>query len=109
VIANRLLAADATKAIVAAPGVGSRLRIFAVTYSIRVAAAQVIDLGVDGGTPAQQMGAIAASAVAPGQILSEAGFTLPENTALSAKPALAGPEVQFLVEYIIEPKTSVTA
>lgn len=107
--AQRLLAADTTRALVAAPGVGSRIRVYSVAWTPRVAAAQIVDVGVDGGTVAQQVASIPASAATPGGIVSEAGFPLPENTALSAKPAAAGPEISFLVEYVVEPKSAATA
>lgn len=108
VIAARLLAAEAVNALIPAPAAGFRLRIFSVAYSVRVAAAQIVDLGVAAGTAAQQIGAIPASFAGVGQILSEAGFALPAATAFSADPVAAGPEIQFLIEYVIEeaPKTA---
>jgi len=99
---GRLLAADTTRALIAAPGVGFRLRIFRVFASVATVAAQAIDVGVDGGGVGQQVLSIAASATIPHHFWCEEGFPLPENTAFSAKPAAAGPAVQFFVEYIIE-------
>lgn len=107
-IAARLLAADAVKALIAAPATGFQLRIFSVVWSVRIAAAQIVDVGVAAGTAAQQLFAIASSFAGNGRFDSEAGFVLPGATALSADPVAAGPEVQFVIEYTIEeiPKTA---
>lgn len=102
VIAARLDTGDAVKALIAAPGAGFRLRIFSIAWSVRTAAAQVIDVGVAAGTAAQQFLSIPASSAGYGQIVCPPGFVLPANTALSADPAAAGPAVQFIVEYIVE-------
>jgi len=45
---------------------------------------------------------IPSSGTAPTIYESWDGFLLPENTALSADPAAAGPAWQFIVEYITE-------
>lgn len=103
VASQRLLVGDATRALVAAPGAGLRLRIFSILATCVTAAAQIVDVGVDGGGVTQQVMSIPASGTTPTDYWSDEGFTLPANTALSAKPAAAGPAWQFLVEYTIEP------
>lgn len=103
VISARLLAGDAVKTLIAAPGADRRLRIFSILATIVTAAAQQIDVGVAAGTVDQQIFSIPASATVPTDYWSDWGFVLPVNTALSADPAAAGPAVQFLIEYISEP------
>ena len=98
----RLLVGEALKVLVAAPGAGFRLRIFSILATIVESAAQRVDIGVAGGGATQQIISIPASATFPTLYDSDEGFVLPANTALSAKPAAAGPAVQFLVEYIVE-------
>lgn len=100
--ANRLLVGEATKALVASPGAGYRLVIYRVIATVLTAAAQAVEVGVDTGTVAQQLFVIRASGVEPVYWESEDGFDMPAATALSAKPAAAGPAVQFWVEYAIE-------
>ena len=102
VAVNRLLVGDASKAIIAAPAATFALRIFKVIATIVTAAAQQIDLGVNGGGVTKQIISIPASATLPTVFESEEGFLLDSATALTAKPAAAGPAVQFFVEYTIE-------
>lgn len=101
-IAARLLAADAVRALIAAPGAGLAIRVFYCLATVVTSAAQQVDVGVAAGTVAQQFMSLPASAVLPVEFRSEEGFVLPANTALSADPALAGPAVQFFIEYTIE-------
>lgn len=103
VASERLLAADVSRTLVAAPGAGQKLRIFSILATIVTAAAQQVNVGVSGGTTAQQIISIPASATVQTDYWSDEGFVLPANTALTAVPAAAGPAVQFLVEYTIEP------
>jgi len=68
-----------------------------------------VDIGVAAGAAALQMASIPASSATPGRVECDTGFILAENTAFSADPVAAGPEIQFLIEYIIEPKSTATA
>lgn len=99
---NRLAAADATKAIVAAPGAGKRLRIFSFLATVLTAAAQAVEIGHDGGGVTKQLAVMAASTSAPVRFDSDEGWPMDANTAFSVKPAAAGPAVQVYVEYTIE-------
>lgn len=99
---QRLLAADATRALIAAPAAGDALRIFRVIATILTSAAQAVEVGVDGGGVTQQIIVFRASAVESVTFESEEGFLLPAATAFSAKPAAAGPAVHFFIEYQTE-------
>ena len=100
---ERLLAAEASKALVAAPGAGRFIRVFRIIATVLTAAAQSVQVGVSGGTVNQQLIVLANSVTHPTYFESDEGVLLPENTALSAVASLAGPAVQFFVEYVIEP------
>jgi hypothetical protein len=102
-VAVKHAAASVSQALVAAPGVGFKLRIWRLMWNVRIAAAQIVDIGVNAGTDAQQLAAIPASGVQPGWMEFDAGFDLPPNTALSSVAALAGPEIRYVVEYNIVP------
>lgn len=102
VACNRLLAGEASKAIIAAPGTGKRLVIVKANYQVVVAAAQAVDVGVDGGGVTKQILSLAASASGASGVNLGDGFALDTNVALTAKPAAAGPVVQFQVEYYVE-------
>ncbi len=100
---NRLLAADATKALIAAPGAGRRIVVFIVNYQVVTSAAQAVDVGVDAGGVTKQVLSLPASATGVGNVnLGNEGFALDENVALTAKPALAGPAIQFQIVYIVQ-------
>jgi len=101
-VAARLLVGDAVKELIAAPGAGYALRIFYILATCVTSAAQQVDVGKAAGTVAQQIMSIPSSGTAPTIYESWDGFLLPENTALSADPAAAGPAWQFIVEYITE-------
>jgi len=101
--AQRLLAADTTRDIIATPGATFRLRIFRIVASVVTSAAQQIDVGVSGGGVTQQIISIPASSAGVISFESDEGFLMPANKALVAKPAAAGPAIQFFVEYTIEP------
>jgi hypothetical protein len=99
---------DATKSLIAAPSSGNgAIFITAIHWSIKVAAAQVVKVGVSAGTEAQQCLELAASASGNGtRIFAGRGFKLPKETALTAVPASAGPAIHFIVEYSILPANS---
>jgi hypothetical protein len=99
---NRLAAADASKALVAAPGANKRIVVSKLNFQVITAAAQAVDVGQDGGGVTQQVLSLPASASGTGGVDLGDGFALPENVALTAKPAAAGPAIQFQVEYVIE-------
>lgn len=101
--ANRLLAGDASKVLVAAPGDNKRLRILKLNYQVVVSAAQAVDVGVSGGGVTKQVLSLASAATGTGGVnLGERGFPLDENVALTAVPGAAGPAIQFQVEYYVE-------
>jgi len=102
VASNRLLTGDASVILVAAPAAGYFIRVFSLLATCVTAAARQIDVGKNGGTVIQQIISIPSNATAPTDYWSDAGFIMPEATALSAVPAAAGPAWQFLVEYTIE-------
>jgi hypothetical protein len=102
VASNRLLAAEASKVLIAAPAAGYFIRVFSLLATCVTAAAQQIDVGKDGGTVLQQIISIPASGTVPVDFWSDAGFSMPEAIALSAVPASTGPAWQFLIEYTIE-------
>jgi len=94
-----LAAADASKSLIAAPGVGMAIAVQAIHWSIVTAAAQLVKIGVSAGTEAQQLLEFAASASGNGsRFFSGRGFILPSNTALTAVPAAAGPAIHFIIE-----------
>jgi hypothetical protein len=99
---NRLLVADTTRAIIAAPAAGFALRIFRVIATVVTAAAQQVDLGVAAGGVTKQVLSIPASATLPTVFESEEGFLLDPAVALTAVPVAAGPAVQFFVEYTVD-------
>jgi len=102
VISNRLLVGDASRALIAAPAAGYFLRIFSILGTCVTAAAQQIYVGVAAGTVFEQIISIPASTIVSVDYWSDAGFVMPEATALTAVPAAAGPVWQFLIEYTIE-------
>jgi hypothetical protein len=102
VASNRLLAGDVSRALIVAPAAGEFLRIFSILGTCVTAAAQQIYVGVSAGTVAQQILSIPSGATTPVDYWSDAGFIMPEATALTAVPAGAGPAWQFLIEYTIE-------
>lgn len=97
-------AADAVKELVAAPETGSGLSVYiqAIHWSIAIAAAQRVAVGKAGGTAAETVLDFAASASGVGtRRFGGNGWKLTAETALSADPASAGPEISFIVEYNI--------
>jgi hypothetical protein len=105
VIAVLLAAANSTKVLVAAPAADSGLSIYIqrIHWSIVTAAAQLTKVGEDGGGEDDQLLEFAESAAGNGtRDFTGVGFKLPAETALSAKPASAGPAIHFVVEYTIE-------
>lgn len=103
VICNRLLAGDASRALIAAPGADKRLVILKINYQVITPAASAVDVGVSGGGVTKQVLSLPASASGSnGTNLGDIGFALDANTALTAVPAAAGPVIQFQVEYYVE-------
>jgi hypothetical protein len=100
--ANRLLAGDATRALIAAPGTGYRLIIVIINFQIITSAAQAVDVGVNAGGVTKQVLSLPASATGVGGANLGEGFALDENAALTAVPAAAGPAIQFEVVYYKE-------
>lgn len=95
-------AGSASQALIAAPAAGLFLRIFRIIATVRISAAQIVDVGVSAGTDAQQLFSLAASAVGPVYFESDSGFDLPSATALTSVAALAGPEIRYFVEYEVK-------
>lgn len=102
VACNRLLATDANKALIAAPGAGKKIVVVKVNYQIVTSAAQAVDVGVSGGGVTKQVLSIPASATGVNGVNLGMGFELDENVALTAVPGAAGPAIQFQVEYYIK-------
>lgn len=99
---NRLLAGDAVKALIAAPGVGKKIVITKINFQVVTSAAQAVDVGVDGGGVTKQVLSLTASATGTGGSNLGEGFELDENVALTARPAAAGPAIQFQYEYFVK-------
>lgn len=100
-----LAAADASKELIVAPDSGLAIRILAIHWSIVTSAAQLTKVGKDGGTEAEQVLELAASASGNGTRRfndNGPGWKMPAATALTAKPAAAGPAIHFIVEYTVE-------
>lgn len=102
IASNRLLVGDASKILIAAPAAGYFIRVFSILATCVTAGAQQIDVGVNGGGVLQQIMSIPSGATAPTDFWSDAGFSLPPATALSAVPAAAAPAWQFIIEYTVE-------
>lgn len=104
IVAALLDTGDASKELVAAPSAGYAVYVKAIHWSVTTAAAQLIKVGKSAGTEAQQCLELAASASGNGsRIFAGKGFPIPAATALTVKPAAAGPAVHFIVEYSILP------
>ena len=96
-------AADTTKELVAAPGVGRSIVVVTLQGSVIVSAAQLCDIeSGDGVMELIKFG------VSPGlghfSRMWVGGFKLTENTSLRIQPAAAGPSIHCVVEYYIEGK-----
>lgn len=99
---QRLLAADATRAIIAAPAAGLALRIFRIIPTCVLAAAQQVEVGQAAGGALLQLMSLPSGATIAETFESEEGVLMTAATALSAVPAAAGPAWHFVVEYQIE-------
>lgn len=97
-----MLAADASKEIVAAPGAGKKIVVHSIQGSILVSAAQACDIEDTSGT--EELIRFAASPTAHMQFARkwDNGYPLTTNEALLIKPAAAGPSVHVTVEYWID-------
>lgn len=96
-----IAAADSTKAIIAAPATGSRIRVFRARYISKTSAAQAMTLA-DGATNILDLAAsVTAHAVIDTGFLPS-GIPLAAATALTATPAAAGPAGTFYVQYTVE-------
>lgn len=102
-VEKTLGAADTTKELVAAPGVGRFIAVVTLQGTVLVSAAQAVDIeSSDGAVELVKLPAT------PGLVgfsrMWVAGFKLPENTSLRMQPAAAGPSAHCSVEYYIEGK-----
>lgn len=96
-----LLAADATKVVVAAPGANKSIVIINLFVEVIVSAAQACD--VEDGSGVEELVKLPAT---PGLIQRQLWFTrgykLPANQSLRIQPAAAAPSVHVVVEYYID-------
>lgn len=92
-----MLAADANKTLVAAPGANKKLAITRWSYRSTTSAAQAITLAGGAVTADTLEASIAVGTLKEGPKL-DIGVTLPTNTAFIATPAAAGPAGLFIVE-----------
>ena len=99
-----MVAADASKAIQASPGVGYRLNITKLIINITTAAAQTFDVESVAGGVTELFKAPASLPVGNYIVMDSEGpgVPLPENTGLSVVPAAAGVAGTFFAEGDIE-------
>jgi hypothetical protein len=102
VAVQRLLVTDASRQIIAPPGVGASLRIFRINASCVTPGAQQLDLGAPGAALTSQVMSIPANATIAEMWESEEGVLQPANTSFNAWTGVAGPAWQFFIEYQIE-------
>lgn len=97
-----MVAADATKTLVAAPAAGLSLVITKWSYRSTTSAAQAITLAGGATTIDVFAASLVVGTLTEGPNCLEIGVQLPAATALIATPAAAGPAGRFIVEgYII--------
>lgn len=105
--AQRLLAADANRTLIAAPIAGHSIKLFRLVAMVKVAAAQPVEVAPSAGAGPTNTPMVIPSNFAGviSQIFDE-GMELPAAAGLVATPTAAGPEIQFTFEYSVVPVNS---
>lgn len=105
--AQRLLAADANRTLIAAPIAGHSIKLFSLTAMVKIAAAQPVEVAPSAGAgPTNTPMVIPSNFASFIRLQWEDGFELPAAAGLVATPTLAGPEIQFEFEYSVVPVNS---
>ena len=105
--AQRLLAADVARTLIAAPIAGHSVKLFRLRATTKIAAAQPVEVAPSAGASATNTPMTIPSNFAGFmEAVFDEGFELPAATGLVATPLAAGPEIQFTFEYSIVPVNS---
>lgn len=96
------VAGDASKVLVAAPGVGKAINVVGARVTITVSAAQTVDIESAGGATEVIKTGVSPAVNSSYEFKSSHGLRLPENVALSYVPSAAGCAGLAVVEYFID-------